>query len=606
MFNVQPSEPLDEIQAAKALETLRHRGPDAQHLLRINAHTLFAHSRLSIIDLVAASDQPMVLGNLVIVFNGEIYNYLELRDQLVHLGYDFRTKSDTEVILVSYRHWGEDCVTRFNGMWAFAIYDGAKDALFCSRDRFGVKPFNYCYKEGRFIFASEIKAIVKYAPVFRTPNYNAIANYCRETVGAQAEETWFKDVFRLAPATNMTISSSGVKRSVYWNYPSEINTRIGFGEAVNSYRELLQDAVRIRMRSDVKVGCTLSGGLDSTTIAYEMARLTPEQVNAYTASFPGESFDEARIAQEFAVENHLAGHEVVVDYSNYVNNLKDIIYHLESGHGSPAIYPLWAVTKRARQDITVFLEGQGADELLGGYVNSVFIDQFLGLLSRGKLRDAFAELNLHRKEWPLLRSVLLYYRQTLGKDLRKLYRSSSGLEEIYEGPLEHYTPYELPRDESHRFADRLNRRLYKQHRTGLVNLLHYGDAISMMHSLENRLPFLDYRLVEFAFQLPGHFKVSHGFGKYIHRMAYREKLPAEIVFKKAKLGFVSPLHSLFKTNSFASEVLRSERLRQRGLFGQKPINNLLKQHEEEARDNSRLLFKVLSTELWFRTFADPL
>lgn len=594
------------MRGARALQTMLHRGPDAHHLKRINAHTLFGHTRLSIIDLVATSDQPMVLDELVIVFNGEIYNYIELREQLINLGYSFQTKSDTEVILVSYKHWGESCVTRFNGMWAFAIYDGVQNSLFCSRDRFGVKPFNYCMEEGQFIFSSEIKAIVEYAPTTRTPNYNAISNYCRETVGAQSEETWFKNVLRLPPATNMTIRASGVTRGVYWNYPSVINTALTFDQAVTAYRELMTDAVRIRMRSDVVVGCTLSGGLDSTTIAYEMSRLTSEQVNSYTASFPGEPFNEASIAEKFALKYSLKGHEVLVDYSAYVDNLQTIIYHLESGHGSPAIFPLWAITKRAKQDITVFLEGQGADELLGGYINSVFVDHFFELLLSGKVVEAFKEMNRHRRQWPLMRSVLLYYRQTLGKGLRKLYRSTQGLEKIYQGPLRDYTPYQLPRDESYRFKDRLNRRLYKQHQTGLVNLLHYGDAISMMHSLENRLPFLDYRLVEFVFQLPGHYKVAEGYGKYIHRMAYQHELPKEIVFNKNKLGFVSPLSNVFGKNSKASEILRSDRFRQRGMFQPQAIDDLVAQQENGSRDNSRILFKILSTELWFRNFIDAL
>jgi len=587
-----------------ALRTLLHRGPDAHHLRRINDQTLLGHSRLSIIDLVAESDQPMEYENLFITFNGEIYNYIELRQQLVEAGYTFKTKSDTEVILISYLHWGEACVNRFNGMWAFAIYDTTKNILFCSRDRFGVKPFNFLFEDGQFIFSSEVKAIIKYAPAFRTPNYNAISCYCRETVGAEAEETWFKDIFRLPPATNMTISADGIKRTSYWNYPSVINADLSFDQAVSSYRELMHDSVRLRMRSDVKVGLTLSGGLDSTTIAYEMGKLTPEQINSYTASFPGESFNEASIAAKSATDFNLKGHEVVVDYSKYVENLQTIIYHLESGHGSPAIYPLWAITKRAKQDITVFLEGQGADELLAGYVNSTFVDHFLELLSTGKISQAISELNFHRKHWPLLRSILLYYRQTLGMDLQKFYRGMRGLEKIYKGPLEEYTPYRLSRDESDRFGDMLNRRLYKQHRTCMVNLLHYGDAISMMHSLENRLPFMDYRLVEFVFQLPGSYKISHGYGKYIHRMAYQHDLPAEIVFNKTKLGFVSPLYNLFHKESPASTILRSDIFRQRGIFHPHHIDGLLRAHQQSARDNSRILFKTLSTELWFRNFID--
>lgn len=588
-----------------AVHSLRHRGPDAQVSELITPTVALGHARLSIIDLGEQSNQPFHYQHLSLVFNGEIFNYIELRDELMKEGYQFRTKSDTEIIPAAFLKWGEDCVNHFNGMWALAIYDSRKDALFCSRDRFGIKPFNYIFTNGTFIFSSEIKAILTYSPELKKPNYNSISRYCRETIGAQATETWFENIYRLSPAHNLTVSRTGSQIKRYWSYPKKINNGISFDEAKEEYLNIFNDSVALRMRSDVPVGLTLSGGVDSASVACSVKFQIKDKLKAYTASFPGQPFDEYPVAKELCRFLNYESIEVNVQYSDYVNTLKKIIYHLESGHGSPAIYPLWYIAKRASEDITVFLEGQGADELEGGYINTFFVDYIKDLARKGKFRSVLREIKLHNKDWPVITSLLLNLRLGISPTLRKLFRYTTGMEQLYSGELKKHIPFPDSSTELKGFDSFVNRKAALLHQTGLVNLLHYGDAISMAHSLENRLPFMDYRLVEFVSTLPFEFKIKDGLGKYIHRVAVKESVPANILNNPRKLGFRSPLRQIFAEDKYgAIALLTSSKFNSRNLFNSGRLQKVIDEHQSSKKNHERILFKILSTELWFQNFID--
>lgn len=592
--------------AFEAIKTIKHRGPDALVVKSITPGLIFGHARLSILDLGEQSNQPFDYEHLSIVFNGEIYNYIELRQELLAMGFSFRTQGDTEVILAAYLAWGEACVNRFNGMWAFALYNKKTGRLFCSRDRFGVKPFLYHFRNGEFVFSSEAKVILAFKPELRRPAWNSISRYLRETTGAQAAETWFEDIFRLPPAHNLCINPDGkMEISRYWNYPARAEASRSLSNSLEEYRHLFEDAVSLRMRSDVPVGLTLSGGLDSASIAGAVRKNSGQKLKAYTASFPGKPFDEYGIARDLCQRLDFESIEVPVPYDSYTDTLSRIVWHLESGHGSPAIFPLWHVAQRARQDIVVFLEGQGADELLGGYINTVFFDRFFDLLFSGKINEAWKELMLHRRHWPLAGSLLLHLRLELPAPAREWFRRLNGYESLFTGAIEGHRPFSEENLGLERFESRLARKTALLHQTGLVNLLHYGDAVSMAHSLENRLPFLDYRLVEFAFSLPDELKVHDGWGKYIQRKSVEGLIPDSISRNHKKLGFVSPLKQVFEEEKFgAIEVLRSASLRDRGLIHPGKLEQLLHEHSRGKKNHERMLFKILSTELWFRNFID--
>lgn len=615
-----------EINLAKfqaALLTMKHRGPDAHAVKVLKQGAIFGHLRLAIIDTARENDQPFEIDDrYVMVFNGEIYNYIELRTELENLGYHFKTHGDTEVLLRSYHHWGDACVTKFNGMWAFGIYDKKLDRLFCSRDRFGIKPFNYCLHKGQFIFSSEIKFILSYFPELRVPNYNVISNYCRKSIGAQIRQTWFENIFRLEPAHNLIIEGSKMTFQRYWDYPKTIDKKINFPEAATIYRNLLTDAVKLRMRSDVPVGFTLSSGIDSTSLVCLLKGEFEGNKNTYTAAFENTPFNssekhgfsknvevnEVTLVRKLTKELGLEPHIVEVNYSNYVQQLRQIISHLESGHSSPAVLPLFQIMEVARKNVTVLLEGQGTDELLAGYITSSLPVYFLELLQKFRLKQAFWELKQFLKIYSAKTAFALLIRQSDFRWIKKLYFKFSASNSLFLNELSSFKEIDDYPYKPVGFDNVLNRHLYKAHTGTLVNLLHYGDAVSMSQSLESRLPFMDYRLVEFGFTLPSAFKIKAGLGKTIHRSAMSGIVPEYILNNPYKFGFTSPLNHIFSSNAADTpkNTLLSKRCLDRKLFKKSTLEKIFKKQEAGGKDYSRLLYRLLSVELWFREFIDPL
>lgn len=623
IYNIKTPKKLQKEIVEISLLKMKYRGPDARNIKMFDDSAILGHLRLSIIDLKPESSQPFQLDDRYwITFNGEIYNYIELRNDLItEGGYTFRTESDTEVLLRAYIHWGENCVNKFNGMWAFAIYDALENKLFCSRDRFGVKPFNYALIDGQFIFSSEIKAILTYFPKLKEPNYNSIANYCRTSVGAQNEETWFKDVYRLQPAHNMIVTEEGIKKYRYWQYPTVTDNTINFEDAKSRYLALLTDAVNLRMRSDVPVGSTLSSGIDSGSIVSLLRTFFQGKHDTYTAVFDEKDFNtlekknyqenieinEKTLVERLTKELNLTPHYLEAKFDNYLSDLQFLVKHLESGHSSQAILPLNKILEAAKKEVTVVLEGQGADELLGGYINTAFFPAIIELIKAGKIKTAIQEYQAFKKYYSISQTFILFIRQWSNKwhFLQKMYFRLRGIN-IYGKHLTHYIYIKDHVNEPPETNSYFNRELIKQHTGGLVNLLHYGDAISMAHSLESRLPFMDYRLVEFAFSLPFHFKMKQGLGKFIHRISLDAIVPDYILKNPIKFGFSTPLHKLFlsSNNNGILDILESEKLADRQLFKKNAIKELIDEHQLGKKDHSRLLFRVLQIELWFQEFID--
>jgi asparagine synthase (glutamine-hydrolysing) len=625
VFNVDNAPPVDEARFAAGLAQLHHRGPDGQRVQRISDRVMFGHARLSIIDLSDDSAQPFLLDDRYwLTYNGEIFNYIELRAELEALGARFTTSGDVEVLIRAYAEWGPDCVNRFNGMWAFAIYDRHDGTFFASRDRFGIKPFNYALVDGQLLFASEIKAMLAYRPDLAEPDYNMIANFCRTSVGAQHEQTWFRRVKRLQPAHNLLVQGGRLSISRYWDYPRE-RRQGGFDMATGEYRALFDDAVRLRMRSDVPLGITLSAGVDSNSIVYAMHAADPQPHYCLTSAFAEKEqltqdagifvdtdkrIDEAAVAQRVAAELALHSEIVLTDYDDMTSSLARIIHHLESGNSAPAVIPLMQLLAHARRHMTVVMDGQGADELLGGYITAVFWAAQLDLLKSGRLGAFFAGLKEYRRTYTLRTSVLMWLRY-LSNSLpfaARLQQKFSGLDRIYGPRLRDgfRRVADWPKEARQRQRGSLATMLYRQHMGGLTNLLHYGDAISMANSLEARMPFLDHRLVEFVWQLPADFKVRAGVGKAIHRAAMRGLVPDDIIDNRNKYGFTTPISRQFRSadGAEAIKLVLSERALARGLFDRAGVEKLIADHQAERADHGPLLFRLLSVELWFRAFID--
>ncbi|MBX3415389.1 MAG: asparagine synthase (glutamine-hydrolyzing) [Pirellulales bacterium] len=588
------------------LDTMPHRGPDARGTNLIDARTGLGHLRLAILDLRPESNQPFVLddGDLTITYNGEIFNYIELRAELETLGAKFRTQSDTEVVLAAYRAWGAGCQSRFNGMWAFAIYDRRRDVLFCSRDRFGIKPFNYAFYRGRFLFASEIKAILAVVPELAQPDYDAISRVLRASIGAQCNATCFHGVNRLPPGHSLTVTRESQRLERYWRYPAEIDRSLNFDAAADRLRELLVDAVRLRMRSDVPVGLTLSGGVDSSALACLLRSFYDGPFDTFTAAYEGEWYDESGQAAELSHALGMTPHQVNAAGGEFLDMLRKIVWHIESPTQCPAVVPLWNIDRLARSKATVLLEGQGADELLAGYSPN-FTEAMFDQAYQGRWWSALSELRHAGRSMGKRNALLTAARRMNPPMLHKLYRQYRGDEGVYVGPLVGRDEYP-DRDPSKEAVGVLNQSLVSQLDGCLGDLLHYGDAISMAHSIEARVPFLDYRLVEFCLRMPGEYKFRNGIGKAILRHALRQDVPAPILQNRRKLGFVTPIARWFREQPEQTvyPVLRSEAARQRGIFSPRQVDEMLARHVSGKQDVSSQIFRWTVTELWFQTFID--
>lgn len=588
------------------LDTMPHRGPDARGTRLVDARTGLGHLRLSILDLRPESNQPFVLddGDLTISFNGEIFNYIELRSELESLGVQFRTQSDTEVLLASYRQWGFGCQRRLNGMWAFAIYDRRRDVLFCSRDRFGIKPFNYTTHDGNFLFASEVKAILAASPELAQPNYDAISRVLRASVGAACEATCFQDIKRLPPAHSLTVSRDGLKLERYWNYPDDVDRSLSYEDAAERLRELLIDAIRLRMRSDVPVGLTLSSGIDSSAIASLLRVFYDGPCDTFTAAYEGEWYDESKRAAELARSLGMTPNLVATQKAVFLDLMRRIVWHVEAPLHSSAVVPLWNIDRLARTKVTVLLEGQGADELLAGYYPN-FTEAVADRALSGHLISSAGELYRIGRSLGVKQSAMLAARRINPPFLHKLYRRYRGDESVYIGPLADRDEH-IDREAPNRGVGLLNRSLVAQLDGRLGDLLHYGDSISMAHSLEARVPFLDFPFAEFCLRLPGDYKFRHGLGKAILRHAVRKDVPADILQNKKKLGFMTPIARWFRDDPAATvyPVLWSQSARTRGIFSPQQVDATLAQHVAGKQDMSSQIFRWILTELWFQTFID--
>ncbi|MCW5981872.1 MAG: asparagine synthase (glutamine-hydrolyzing) [Bryobacteraceae bacterium] len=601
---------------------LRHRGPDDFGYAHLNSRAagrgaqlpdvLLANRRLSILDLSPSGRQPMrnETGDIVLVFNGEIFNYLELRRELA-AHHVFASHTDTEVILHAYEEWGRDCVNRFNGMWAFALWDERRQELFCSRDRFGIKPFYYFLDEAIFAFASEVKALLLAVPGRPRPDYGVLSDYLIDGCANRTSETCFEGIRRLEPAHNLVVSRSKTEIARYWDYP---HGEAPAADPVGAFRELLEDAVRLRLRSDVPVGIALSGGLDSTsTLALARKFQDSGELRAYSVTFPGEPFDESKWAK-LAAERYECD-LTLVEYEprDFVAEVSDAIWMLDYPAADTQIMPRARLMQVAGRDVRVILEGQGADELLGGYVSRYFppyfLDEFRARANHreGRLGGLLQELRQAYRRYPR-RTCEGFFRELApgflpARRLRLVWDANTCFtkEFLREACGRRYPDF--PRH----FHGRLNHLLHFDHATGILpQLLKFGDSLSMAASVESRLPFLDYRLVEFVSRLEQGHKLQGLVSKGILRAALGDVLPEEILNRRDKVGFTTPT-SRWISDSMDSSIrplLLSRRCLERGIFDRQKIEKVLARHRRTRGSEAMVIFRWLCTELWLRRFID--
>jgi asparagine synthase (glutamine-hydrolysing) len=595
--------------------TLTHRGPDADGTFAEPGVAL-AFRRLAILDLSAAGNQPMAGGNgrYRLVHNGEIYNYRELRAELKPLGHVFHTGTDTEVVLAAYSQWGSACVRRFNGMWAFALWDSEERRLFASRDRFGVKPFYYRHENGRLLFASEPRALLA-AGVAAKPNLPVIRDYLAQGYLDHTVETFFDGIVRLPPAHSLTFDARGLRLDRYWKLESKDAPS---GDAEDEVRALIFDSIRLRLRSDVPVGTCLSGGLDSSAIVCVVDRLreteaeNARQVGAvqrtFTAYFEDRTADERPFANAVVERTRVEPHLITFDADELVASIDAIVDVQGEPFGSTSMVAQWYVMREAkRSGLTVMLDGQGSDEIFAGY-HGYFAPYYADLLTGGRLGTLRDELAAYRRlhgAGPALLAELVV-RRFIPDRARWLARGRKrGGSSLLHGSLPGgYTPES---NGNTAFPDRF-RRLLELILTarGLPELLRYEDRNSMAHSLEARVPFLDYRLVELMFSLPPNELINQGMTKSILRRALGDLLPPVVRDRVDKVGFVTPEGRFLREalGDLAADMFASASMRDRGWVDVTAAQDRLARHRRGEIDAGFELWRALNLELWARRFLD--
>ena len=576
--------------------SLVHRGPDG-HGVHVDGAVGLANRRLSIIDPTPAGDQPMHLADhgLWITYNGEIHNYVELRGDLEARGARFRTQTDTEVVLHAYATWGSDCFERFNGMWALALWDERERRLVLSRDRFAIKPLCYAVNGNRICFASEPKAIVAAFPEEREPDRAEIARFLAGAHPDAGEATFFANVRNVPAATCIEFTTDDVRRTRYWRFvPGDETPK---PDAEECFRELLTDSVRLRMRSDVPVGTCLSGGLDSSAIA-ALVDVPPDRpMHCFSLRFDGFVHDESRYAAiaADARPGAFVMHWVRPESRDLVGTMRKIVRHHDAPTPVRGRLGQWFVMEEAGRHVKVVLDGQGGDEVLAGYAQFVLpyvVDRLLRTAPSsppraGLLRDLadLAWIESRYRLWFLARAPLPYARRALGR--------STGLA-------------------AHPYRSRLNNELWDELTTnGLPEVLHAEDALSMAFSVESRTPFLDHRLVELCFSLPYTDKIAGGWTKSILRRALADAVPPEILARRRKIGYSSPVTQWLRLDENwrdVRELLLDRACLERGVFDRRRLERALSAFASgsqlQAIGKTGRLWRWITLELWFQEFVD--
>lgn len=599
------SHTINELELYQMMHSMKHRGPDDEGVY-VHKNIGLGFVRLSIIDLSQAGKQPMSdeTGRYTIIMNGEVYNYIELREELIKLGLSFRSKTDTEVVLKSYIQWGESCLDKFNGMFALVIYDKDKNNIFGARDRFGIKPFYYYRDDRQFIFASEIPPILATGQVKATPNDQVIFDYLVFNRTDQTEQTFFEGIKKLQHGHCFNINNGKFEMRQWYDLREKVKQALPFSDE-KEYRECLSSAVGLRLRSDVPVGVCLSGGLDSSSIVSIVLKdYNKNDLNTFSAVYTiGDIGDES---------------EFIDEYRNLVKNmhftrprastLLEDLYNFITIHSEPVPslgpYAQYKVMQKAKEKVVVTLDGQGADEELAGY-HYFYGFFFKDLLRSGRFSLLLREMKAYRK----VHHSTFAYKTFLYFLLPKYFRTSVRLNEYGYIASSFVSEY----SKSNAIAGNLygskslNDALLDHFEYKLEHLLKWGDRNSMAYSIESRTPFLDYRLVERTLATPDTEKIKNGITKSILRRAMKGTLPEKIRNRMDKVGFSTPQDEWLRTLAFQElimDIINSESFANRGYFNLSKVKTLYDKHVNREISIAKDIWKWVHLELWFRKFID--
>lgn len=599
-------------------DSLVHRGPDDEGFFRAGPVGLGAR-RLSIIDLVTGH-QPIANedGRIWVALNGEIYNYLELRKDLEQKGHRFSTQTDTEAIVHAYEEYGEDCVTRFNGMFAFAIWDGKQERLLLARDRLGVKPLYYFVNERCLLFGSEPKALLKHPEMPKALDLEALDHYVTfEYIPAPL--SIFQGMHKLLPGHLLVLQHGQVRCRRYWEL-NPTTTHEREDEIGHAFYDLLKDAVRLRLISDVPLGAFLSGGIDSSTIVCLMSEIMDRPVKTFSIGFEDPSYNELPYARA-AAQHFGTEHCEALLQPDVVHLITDLLRYLDEPMADVSIFPTYLVSQLARQQVTVVLSGDGGDELLAGYdwyiadqlartydhlpaaVRHRWLPQVFSYLPPTSRKKGLVNKLKRFVDGAALPEALQHFRWNVylpEASKRQLYTA-----DLYQA-LAHQDTYARFTEYLHACpdADRLWQQQYADINTFLVDdILLKVDRMSMAHSLEARTPFLDYRVVEFAMGLPRHLKLRGRQSKYLLKQQMASKLPREIL-TRGKEGFSIPMKNWLQQElrPLLHDVLSPARLKREGLFNPAWVERLTSEHVQGKANHAHQLWTLMLFEIWRDTY----
>jgi len=607
-------------------ELLAHRGPDGEGVL-CEGEIGFGHRRLSIVDLSDRAAQPMATpdGGLWLTFNGEIHNFTEVRCDLEARGVDFRSTSDSEVLLWAFREWGSDCFVRLNGMWGVAIWDARRRELILSRDRFGIKPVCWSIRGDRVAFASEAKAIAGVFSEEKAINECEVAAFLSGACPDGSSDTFFANIQMLPPASFAVIGREGSPQiETYWELEPSENPN---SDAAEELRWLLEDSIRLRMRSDVPVGACVSGGLDSTSIIRLAAPLSDRRIHCFSFRNQEPAYDESRFAAIAAGnEDDFDLHWVSAGPDGMLDIIDKIVWHHDAPRPARGRFPQWFTFEEASRHVKVVLDGQAADEMLAGYLGHVtfpyLLDAFLGGADPSRPTRSWKQrlrepLELAGKLRPPLRSLL---RTPISPVVRRFSRrvwpahrvmNPALMARTEAPPSRRFFDSWLCPDVERPYSSHLNNALWVGfHWAGLPEILHAEDALGMAHGVEARPVFLDHRLVELCFSLPYHEKIRDGWGKSVLRRAMEGIVPPEIIGRRVKMGYPAPIYQWLATEpniSMAEDLLLGPDRRSRGLVDRRGLARLLRGRRERPVGGSafgtELVWRCLTLELWLRRFG---
>lgn len=611
---------MDSILLKAMADTLTHRGPDDEGCF-IDGPVGLYHKRLSIIDL-QTGHQPMISESTVIVFNGEIYNYIELREELSRKGHRFATQSDTEVILKMYEEYDLEFIEQLNGMFAFILYDKAAGRVITARDHFGIKPLYYFCDENVLLFASEIKALLLHPAVIAEPNYQVVGEYLTFQFILD-DLTLFKGIYKVLPGHYQVIDIADRKiRTVqHWTPRFTVDTFHSEAYFIFELKRLLEDSVRLQMRSDVPVGAYLSGGMDSSIVTLLAAKKSARRMSTFSGAFhEGEQFNELSYAREVAGACGAEMNEIFGSADEFVALMPRLIYYLDEPAAGPGVFPQYLVSRLAAGKVKAVLGGQGGDEIFGGYARYViaYLEQALkgAIFETNEEGEHIVSLQSILPNLPSLKQYIPmtreFWRQEAFEPMDRRYfhlidRNGRTTDLFSRDFLFYYDKERL----FHRFQQLFNhpdtlsyynKMTHFDMQASLPALLQVEDRVSMAVSLESRVPLLDRRIVDLIASMPPAMKFKGAESKYIFKKAVGDILPKRILQRKDKMGFPVPLHLWAKKQAkdFFYDILLSDTSRSRGIFNHRQVQQLVHSEKEFGRQ----LWGVLCLELWFREFMD--